>query len=328
MAGTARSSRPAARGKGVTRAEQRRVAAAERAAAARRAEQRRQWIRWGGGAAVAVLVVAAAVALLATRGEDAPGQGAAPTAAAPEVGGDLHTVTTVGDALYVGGHAAVAVSRDGGQQWQHVPSLKGADAMGWAVTSDAVLVGGHPGLYRSTDGGATFTRVTGGAAVPDVHALGGAGTTVYLGSPQAGLLASADGGRSWQVRNAQAGRSFMGTILVDPGNTDRLIAPDMAGGLTTSTDGGRTWKALGGPMGAMAAAWNPADIRQIFAVGMNGGARSTDGGATWQQVRLPRGTSAISYDQSGRTLYAAALEGQQARTHRSIDNGATWTPTT
>lgn len=319
MAGSVRTADRSPSGKRAAAAARRRAKAEQ----ARRAAQRRRLAQWGGVAA-AVLVVAAGVIVLATRGGDAPSSAAT---AGPEVGGDLHTVAMVGDALFVGGHAAVAVSADGGRQWREVPSLKGADAMGWAVTSDAVLVGGHPGLYRSTDNAATFTKVSGAGAAPDVHALGGAGTSVYLASPQAGLLASTDGGRSWQVRNSQAGRSFMGTILVDPRDPTRLIAPDMSGGLKGSTDGGRNWKPLGGPSGAMAAAWNPTDTGQILAVGMGGGARSTDAGATWQNVELPEGTSAVTYDPSGTNLYAAALDGRRARTYRSTDGGTTWTAT-
>jgi hypothetical protein len=72
----------------------------------------------------------------------------------------------------------------------------------------------------------------------------------------------------------------MGTILVDATNTDRLIAPDMAGALAVSNDGGRSWRPLGGPAGAMAVAWNPHDQDEIIAVGMQAAARSTDGGST------------------------------------------------
>lgn len=304
----------------------RRVAVETRAAEARRVERRRQQYRWGSIAAM-VLALTAVGTFLVTRGGDSPAVNDLATVGAPKVGGDLHTVTVVGNAIYVGGHAAVAVSRDGGRRWKQVPSLEGADAMGWAATSDSVLVGGHPGLYRSTDDGASFLRVTGAGAVPDVHALGGVGSTVYLASPQAGLLASADGGRNWQVRNPQVGRSFMGTILVDPKNTQRLVAPDMSGGLTTSTDGGRSWEALGGPMGAMAAAWKPTNTKEILAVGMEGGVRSTDGGTTWHRVELPRGTSALSYDSTGRILYAGVLDGERARTYRSSNDGTTWRPT-
>jgi len=249
------------------------------------------------------------------------------TASSPKVGGDLHTVFALGDALYVGGHDAVAVSHNGGRSWRDVPSLKGADAMGWVVTPSAVFVGGHPGLYRSTDRGATFTAVRGAGTVPDVHALGGSAGTLYVASPRAGLLVSVDDGNSWRVRNSQTGRSFMGTILVDPRNPLRLIAPDMSSGLTISTDGGRSWSSLGGPAGAMAAAWNPSDPSQILAVGMNGGASSTNSGANWHPITLPAGTSALSYNATGRILYAGVLDAQRARTYRSDDNGATWTAT-
>jgi len=293
--------------------------AAQRKALARQAARRRR-IRQVGLAAVP-LVLVAAVAYLVTRGGDT-----SPTAT-PRVGGDLHTVTVIDNAIYVGGHEAVAVSRDGGKQWQPIGSLGGADAMGWAVIGDTVLVGGHPGLYRSTDGGQTFGKVTGSAAIADVHALGAAGSTVYLASPRRGLLASSDGGTTWQVRNAQTGTSFMGTILVDPKDPARLIAPDMQSGLVTSSDGGLTWKALGGPGGAMAAAWNPADTRQIIAVGMQGAARSGDGGATWQTITVPAAVSAVAFDTTGATLYAGALDGMNARLYRSADGGTTWTAT-
>jgi hypothetical protein len=310
---------------GVDERAARAASAAERAAAVRLGEQRRRRLIWG--AVVAVVALVGGVTAVVVTGAGGNASGAADVTAAPFVGGDLHTVTTVGEAVFVAGHAAVGVSRDQGRTWRQVPSLGDADPMGWALTTDSVLAGGHPGVFRSADRGRTFTRVTGTAAVPDAHALGGSGATVYVASPQAGLLASTDAGRSWKVRNAEAGRSFMGTILVDPKDVNRLIAPDMAGPLATSSDGGRTWTPLGGPNGATSAAWNPTDTSEIVAVGMSGSARSSDGGATWRRIDPPEGTSAISYDPAGQTLYAAALDGERARAYRSVDDGATWSPT-
>lgn len=304
----------------LSKAERRRLKAAEQEAARRQAERRRRLVR-GAAITVAALLVAVVLVLVVTRSDDS---GA--TSSAPTVGGDLHTVTSIGDALFVGGHAAVAVSHDDGRTWQEVDSLAGADAMGWTVTQDAVLVGGHPGLFRSTDDGATFSEVS-DVTFTDVHALGGTGGTVYLASPQAGLLASTDGGQNWEVRNAEAGRSFMGTILVDPKNPQRLVAPDMSGGLALSTDGGSSWTSMGGPMGAMAVDWNPTDTDQIVAVGMEGAARSADGGATWQDLDVPQGTSAVAYADNGKSLVAGVLEGEQAVTYRSTDDGVTWTAT-
>lgn len=271
-----------------------------------------------GGAAA--LAVAGGVTFLAVRGGDDAGG----SSAAPVVGGDLHTITAVDDALYVGGHAAVAVSRDGGREWQQVPSLENADAMGWAQTSDALLAGGHPGLFRSTDGGASFTQVTGDGAVADAHALGSAGDTVYLGSPKAGLLVSEDGGATWETRNAEAGRSFMGTILVDPADPQRVLAPDMSNGLLASSDGGRSWTPLGGPEGTMAAAWDPTDTARIVVVGMSESAISSDGGQTWESLSVPAGTSAATFSADGGTIYAGALDGEVAVVSASTDGGQTW----
>ena len=311
---------------GEARAQRRRARQAAQAAQAARAERdaRRRRVRnWGIGV-VALAAAALVIALVVRNGDDTP----AASAEEPVVGGDLHTVFAVDDALYVGGHARAAVSDDNGKSWQDISDLEGADAMGWAASGDTLLAGGHPGLYRSTDGGATFEQLSESSAVPDVHALGGAGDVVYLASTQVGVMASTDGGTTWQVRNADAGRSFMGTILVDPEDTDRLIAPDMSGALATSKDGGRTWTSLGGPEGAMAAAWNPGNTEEIIAAGMQGAERSTDGGDTWTPVELPSGTTTISYAPDGNTIYAGVLSGEQAIVYRSTDDGTNWTPLT
>lgn len=305
------------------RAEQRRAAATERAAAARREAQRRRRTRFG-AAALALLTTGSVVTVLATRGQDTPRSQAAGSTA-PYVGGDLHTVTAAGDRLYVGGHDGVAVSTDGGKAWTAVTSLRGADAMGWAQTPTGLLAGGHPGLYRSTDGGTTFTKTTGPAQVADVHALGASGSTAYLASPRSGLMASSDGGASWHVRNPQAGKSFMGTLLVDAADPEHLIAPDMQNGLLSSADGGRSWTVLGGPKGAMSVAWDPTNAQRLVAVGMAGGASSDDGGRTWSDLTLPAGTSAATFSPDGGTLYAAALDGSNARVQASTDRGRTWT---
>jgi len=274
--------------------------------------------RWWPIAAAAALVVGGIY--VATQSGGAGGS----DAGAPFVGGDLHTVTAFDGRLYVGGHDGVAVSSDEGQSWKAVSSLEGADAMGWAQTSSGLLVGGHPGLYSSTDNGATFTKTTGDAQIGDVHALGAVGDTVYAASPQAGLLASSDGGATWASRNDAVGQTFMGTILVDPSDPEHLIAPDMQNGAVTSSDGGRTWTVLGGPGGTMSVAWDTSDTQRLIAVGMDGGALSRDGGDTWTELPLPDRTSAATFSEDGTTLYAAALDGDAARVSSSTDDGLTW----
>jgi hypothetical protein len=280
--------------------------------------RRRRLLRIAG---VVAALVAALVAGMITRSITG-GQDDAATTAAAYVGGDLHTIATIGSALYVGGHDGVAVSTDGARTWAPVPSLDGADAMGWAQTSSGLLVGGHPGLFRSTDGGVAFAAVDAGQ-VTDVHALGAAGDVAYLASPRAGLLASSDGGTTWEARNPSAGQSFMGTILVDPTDPQRLLAPDMRAGLMASGDGGRSWTGLGA-LATMAVAWDLTNTQRLVAVGMDGGTTSTDGGRTWSPLSLPAGTSTVTFSADGRTLYAAALDGDTAVVTASTDGGTTW----
>lgn len=167
-------------------------------------------------ALVAVAVVAVFVAGRAEHGKPSA------TADSPSPGGDLHSIFVSGGNLCVGGHSTVALSHDAGRTLPRVRSFDDADARGWAATGATVLVGGHAGLFRSTDDGVSFRIVSGQGALGDVHALGGAGATVYAASPNVGLLASTDGARRWQPRNSHIGPSFMGAILVDAASPTRL----------------------------------------------------------------------------------------------------------
>ena len=240
------------------------------------------------------------------------------------VGGDLHALNAFGNRLYVSGHEGAGVSMDGGASWQAIATLKNTDVMGWSKTSSGVLAGGHPGLFRSTDDGATFAKITFYGEVSDVHSIGASGDTVYLASPQIGFLASTDGGVNWLLSNAQVGQSFMGSMLIDPANPKRVIAPDMQAGLVSSNDGGLTWRALGAAMGAMSVTWNPLNTKEIAAIGMDGGVISNDAGATWKQLSLPQGSSAVTYSGDGQKLYVAVLVGVNAQIFVSTDEGVSW----
>jgi photosystem II stability/assembly factor-like uncharacterized protein len=275
---------------------------------------------WIGIAAV-VTVVALAI-FLPNRGEERAG------GAEPYIGGDFHSLVvdpTTGR-LYVGGHGGVAKTDDAGKTWAQIESLNGADAMGWAFTDEAILVGGHPGIFVSTDGGTTFEQQNEGLPATDIHGLGTDGTTVYAASPQVGILASGDQGATWEVRTDRAGHSFMGRILVDPGNPKRLIAPDMRGGAAESTDGGKTWVALGGVPGAMWVSWEESDTDHVIVTGMGIASESTDGGKTWTGLRVPSGVSVVEMDPDDpQTLHAGVLEGETAVVWRSTDGGESWT---
>lgn len=102
-------------------------------------------------------------------------------------------------------------------------------AMGWGFENNAVFLAGHPGLSISADGAKTFTPRNDALPATDLHSFGAGAGVLYAGSP-AGLLVSTDGASSWEIRNPQGARSFMGRILVDPNQPDHLIGSDLASG--------------------------------------------------------------------------------------------------
>lgn len=246
----------------------------------------------------------------------------------PVVGGDLHSFVVDPEdpnRLFIGSHQGVSVSTNGGDTWEAIESLNGADAMGWAFSDDAIYVGGHPGLSVSTDGGKTFEIRNDGLPNTDIHALGAGGDELYVASPGAGFLASSDGGETWEVRNAETGGAFMGEILVDPSDPDHLVGPDMQAGAAESTDGGRTWKVLGGLQAAGWVSWNLSNTEELIVSGMGSAARSIDGGKTWNPMEIPDGASIVEIapDDSG-ILYAAVHESPNARLWVSTNNGNDW----
>lgn len=302
---------------------------AERAVARRQAARRRQQLRLA--AVVAVVVVVGLLLAFFAGGDDGADEPSGPTAR-PFVGGDLHSLVadpTTPDRAFVGGHEGVAVSTDGGRMWRQVPSLEGADAMGWAFAGDRVLVGGHPGLFVSQDGGRTFEQRNDGLPSTDIHALGSSpdGEVLYAASPGVGVFASGDGGQTWQVRTEGAGQSFMGRILVDPEDPDRVIAPDMQGGAVESTDGGRTWRSLGGVPGTMWVSWDAEDVAHLVVSGTGGALESRDGGETWDPLEVPAEVTVVEVvSGSTDTLLAGAHDGNNgAVISISTDGGRNWT---
>lgn len=271
----------------------------------------------------AALVVVVAVALTRSSGDDG---GASVTASdTAVVGGDLHSLVAdpaTPGRLYVGGHQAVARSDDGGRTWTDVGSLANADAMGWGFATNAIYVSGHPGLNRSDDGGRTFRRVNEGLPNTDVHAFGAGPSVLYGSSPAVGVFASTDGGGTWVERTGDAGQSFFGRVLVDAADGNRVRAADARTGVMESRDGGRTWNRVGLLPSAV---WLSEINGVAVASGPAGAARTRDDG-TWQVVELPAGAQLVeaSAAESG-VLYAAGLQGTQARVWVSRDNGQTWT---
>ena len=284
--------------------------------------RRYTWLPW----LVGIGVVAVVVVALRSGGTDAPAPGE--SVSNPVVGADLHSLVvdpSDPNTIYIGSHQGVSVSNDGGDTWEVIETLNGADAMGWAFTDDAILVGGHPGISVSTDDGETFEARNGGLPSTDVHALGAGKRVIYAGLAGAGTFASTDRGTSWEPRSEEVGGAFMGRIVVDPNDDDHVLAPDMQGGAMESSDGGRSWRPLGGVPAAMWVTWDGSDTDHIVATTQGAAAETTDGGDTWDALDIPEGASIVEFSPDDpEVLYAAVLEDPIARVFVSRDGGTRW----
>lgn len=276
------------------------------------------------GTAVSAAVTLTLLAGTSCSDSTSPAQSAA--AATGVTGGDFHSLVSdplTAGRLYVGGHTGVARSDDAGHTWSAIAVLDGADAMGWAIDSDAIWISGHPGIKVSFDGGVTFESRIDGLPDTDVHALGGGGGTLYAAGPGIGVAASADSGASWTTLTTDAGQTFFGRILVDPNDSDRLIAADVQLGAVTSIDGGVTWTSLG----SEPAAWvsSGESFATIYASGGATPQRSRDGGVTWEPIVVPAGATLVEAGRNG-TLYTGVHDGNAVTVWTSTDDGQTWTP--
>ena len=282
---------------------------------------RRNWLI-GGAVVSAVLVGFVLVSVVRDRGS---AQSTQARGSGGFVGGDFHSLVAdplVAGRVFVGGHQAVSVSSDGGATWSEVPSLAGADAMGWAFDDTTMWVGGHPGLAKATLTDDTAQRST-ALAGTDIHALGGDGRVLYAAGPAIGFLRSIDNAATWSTMSATSGQSFFGRILVDPRDLDHVVAADAGNGVLVSRDGGVTWEVLT----ATPSSWvsSPDGLATLYASGGEQATVSTDGGATWSSLPLPESATIVEADPTTpNRLYAGAHIGEEVRVWSSDDNGRTW----
>lgn len=252
--------------------------------------------------------------------------------------------------------------------WSARPAAAGADWQAvWGSGQDIFLAGKGDTVARSHDGGATWSfgatgAIGGGASASslDFRDLAGtSGADVWLvGSAAAAsgsavgessvVLRSADGGASWQRRDAGITGAVRAVWALDAG---RVLAATGDGRVWRSTDGGGQWSAVYAGTGATGAAalfdlWG-LPSGEAYAVGRRAGGTSggaspdggageagdgpgivlgsTDGGATWTEVAvtpLPARTLwRVWGTPNGNAVYAA---GAGATVAWTLDHGATW----
>lgn len=196
------------------------------------------------------------------------------------------------------------------------------------------------GFWISTNNGATWSKSVTGLTRLGVSSIVVHPTTpniIYIGTgdrdggdaPGYGVWRSTDGGATWASYNSGMGNRTVYEILMDPTNSNRLIAATNNGRIYRSLDGGATWTYSSGLTNAKDIAFKPGDPNTIYAAGTQF-SYSTDGGVTFtlnagipSQSRYAIGVTAANAN------YVYLIGGSNSTgltgIHRSTNSGVTFT---
>lgn len=217
------------------------------------------------------------------------------------------------------------------------------------ATSDWSEMGPSPMNMLSWQMGKVAGRVDAIAVVP------GDSSTLYLGAAAGGLWKTTDGGNSWTSLFDDIGTLTIGSIYIEPGNTDHVwvgtgehqayCSKYFGLGLFKSEDAGQTFTAVNGSgssalklsfiAGVAVSRSNP----QIVIAGGDGYCEgsssyagglfvSTDGGTSWTRKISHNITEVVMHPTDNNTFYAAVVSSSSSDgVWKSTDSGATWVKT-
>ena len=128
------------------------------------------------------------------------------------------------------------------------PAFEHVHALAVDAAGQTLWLGAHTGLFRSEDGGrswqmvglpGTHSRLDVMAVTPDPKDPG----LVYVGTHEAGVLKTTDGGATWTEGNAGLGGLDVHGLALDPTAPQKLHAAvrEKGEGLYRTTDGGEKW---------------------------------------------------------------------------------------
>lgn len=138
-----------------------------------------------------------------------------------------------------------------GFAYGHVHALA-ADAEG-----KTLWMGTHHALLRSEDAGKTWKEVKVSPQYPKLEIMSIAPDmrnpkVIYLGTHEAGVFKTADGGATWVQMSKNLGGQDIHGLAFDPNSTEKLHAAvrDGAEGIYRTRDGGKSWERVAdGPKG-------------------------------------------------------------------------------
>jgi hypothetical protein len=247
--------------------------------------------------------------------------------------------------LWAGAGRIVFRSTNGGATWKPAAGLPEAGNVSSLAVApgdpSAVWVGTlEHGVYRTTDAGAHWTPA-GPRGTSSVAALAATATTLYTAVTPAfrdagGVLASGDGGATWQPRNRGLFALEAPDVAIDPHHPETLWAAAGPQGLYRSTVGGQVWDLPSQPPASPARFASVARVAlsadgALLGTVFNGELWTCDdAGALWRLALGATTTPAtpvstlLTHPVDSATLYAGFPSLQ--RLFASHDSGVTWQP--
>lgn len=137
-------------------------------------------------------------------------------------------------------------------------------------------------------------------------------------------LESTDGGQTWAAVPNDLPGLDLHAFAVDPGDSDRAWVFAVGFGLFRTEDAGRHWERLDPNNWAALTAYRRDGVTVLAAIGPEGLVRSRDGGTSWEPMAYPDAPlAAMAATPDGSIIYAATAAGIR----QSTDEGASWTDT-
>jgi hypothetical protein len=261
-----------------------------------------------------------------------------------EVGAPIKSVVastyafaTVGSNIFAGLNGGIVRSTDSGATWIQTGMTVG--------TIQAIVISGGnifagtsmDGVYLSMDTGTTFNQVNNGLSgnAKWVHCLALSGTDIFVGTKNGVYLSTNNGGNWVPVSTGLPSNSTVRALAINGNNIFAGVSAMGINGIYLSTNNGSNWTAVNNGLG------NP--VPEIFSLTVRGndifaGTRgyiyiSSNNGGNWIQLNngLPPGVEYAAITVNSNTIFAgtryAFSSGIISRgIYKSIDNGASWSP--